>query len=100
MIHYRQRGGYKLWRTCQASICGRNLAGLDNLGSLLVRCVQAILDDLHSSRQAQKAAKLVQQAEMAEREKSDFERIIQVNRAKERQCAKMTSQVNFIVLHA
>lgn len=59
--------------------------------------LQAILDDLHSSRQAQKAAKLVQQAEMAEREKGEFERIIAVNRVKEAQSAKLASQVHFVL---
>lgn len=64
----------------------------------MISCVQAILDDLHTSRQAQKAAKLVQQAEMAEREKSEFERIIAVNRVKEAQTDKLASQVTILAI--
>lgn len=54
---------------------------------------QAILEDLHSSRQAQQAAKLTQQAEMAQHEKSEFERIIRVNRAKEEHEAGLAEKV-------
>ena len=55
--------------------------------------MQAILEDLHASRQAQQAVKLTQQAEMARHEKSEFERIIRVNRAKEEQDANLAQKV-------
>jgi sorbitol-specific phosphotransferase system component IIBC len=59
---------------------------------------QAILEDLHASRQAQQAVKLTQQAEMAQHEKNEFERIIQVNRAKEEQEALLAQKVWRLVL--
>jgi hypothetical protein len=51
------------------------------------------LEDLHASRQVQQAVKLTQQAEMAQHEKREFARIIQVNRAKEEQDAQLAQKV-------
>jgi hypothetical protein len=57
-------------------------------------CTQAILEDLHTSRQVQQAVKLTQQAEMAQHEKNEFERIIEVNRAKEEREAQLAQKVH------
>ena len=56
-------------------------------------CVQAILEDLHDSRQAQQAAKVAQQAHMAAHEKAEFERILRVNQEKEAQERSLAEQV-------
>ena len=58
--------------------------------------VQAILEDLTESRQAQQAAKVAQQAHMAVHEKADFERILRANREKEEQDAQLAAQARFI----
>jgi hypothetical protein len=56
-------------------------------------CVQVILEDLHTSRQQQQAARVVQQAEVALREKAEFERILRANREKEAEEASMHDKV-------
>ena len=55
--------------------------------------MQAILEDLTDSRQAQQAAKITQQASMALHEKEDFERILKVTREKEAADATLAAQV-------
>lgn len=62
--------------------------------------MQAILEDLHSSRQAQQAVKLTQQAEMAQHENSEFERIIRVNQAKEEQDSALAKKVWLMKINA
>lgn len=49
--------------------------------------------DLHTSREAQKAAKITQQAEMAVLETKEFQRILRSNKEKEHQEMKLTVQV-------
>jgi hypothetical protein len=60
--------------------------------------MQAILDDLYESRQAQQAAKVIQQANMAKHEKAEFERILQVNREKQAQEQQLAHQVRVLIL--
>ena len=57
--------------------------------------LQAIMEDLAESRKAQQAARVVQQAGMAEQEQADFERILRANWEKAAQEAQLAAQARF-----
>jgi hypothetical protein len=69
-----------------------NLRHRSDAAKNMYASMQAILEDLTESRQAQQAAKVVQRAHVAEHEKEDFERILRVNREKEAADAQLAAQ--------